>query len=149
MKFTVFLSSLLALSAPVLATPVLTTVTVAYDQTYDVGSSSLNNVACSNGVNGLVTRGYSTFNSLPNFPHIGAAYAVSWNSTACGSCWSLTYNNGKTSKSINITAVDRAGANSFNIALSAMNELTNNQAVQLGRVDVTAAQIAPSYCGFT
>ncbi|KAK2462203.1 hypothetical protein APHAL10511_005791 [Amanita phalloides] len=149
MKFTVFLSTLLALSTPVLTTPVLTTVTVAYDQTYDSGSLSLNNVACSDGANGLVTRGYSTFDSLPGFPYIGAAYAVTgWNSSACGSCWSLTYNNGQTSKNIYITAIDRAGADSFNIALSAMNELTNNQAVQLGRVDVTAVQVAPSYCGF-
>ncbi|KAK2460675.1 hypothetical protein APHAL10511_007145 [Amanita phalloides] len=148
MKLTVFLSALLALSAPVFATPVLTTVTVAYDQTYDVGSTSLNTVACSDGTNGLVTRGYSTFDSLPKFPYIGAAYAVTgYNSPACGSCWSLTYNDGRTSKSINITAIDHAGADSFNIALSAMNELTNNQAIHLGRVDVTAEQIAPSYCG--
>lgn len=33
------------------------------------------------------------------------------------------------------------------MALSAMNELTNNQAVSLGHVDAVVAQVALSNCG--
>ncbi|KAJ3514178.1 hypothetical protein NLJ89_g2517 [Agrocybe chaxingu] len=48
--------------------------------------------------------------------------------------------------SVVITAIDVAIPN-YNIALSAMNELTNNQAVQFGIVPVTAAQVPASACG--
>lgn len=43
-------------------------------------------------------------------------------------------------------AVDHAGAG-FNIALAAMNELTNGQGVALGRVNVASSQVAASVCG--
>jgi Cerato-platanin len=43
-------------------------------------------------------------------------------------------------------AIDTA-ATGFNIAQKALDELTNNQAVALGRVDVTAYEVAASYCG--
>lgn len=33
------------------------TVSITYDQTYDNGSNSLANVACSDGPNGLMTKG--------------------------------------------------------------------------------------------
>ncbi|KAF8343334.1 hypothetical protein F5887DRAFT_886925, partial [Amanita rubescens] len=49
-------------------------------------------------------------------------------------------------RSINVTAVDHAGADSFNIALKAMNNITNGQAVALGRVPVTAVQVPASGC---
>ena len=118
-------------------------VTVSYDQTYDNRSGSLTTVACSDGPNGLITKGFSTFGSLPHFPNIGGAAAVGgWNSAQCGSCWQLTYNG----KSINVLAVDHTDSG-FNIALEAMNTLTNNQAVFLGRVDATARQVAASNCG--
>ncbi|KAJ7603600.1 Cerato-platanin [Mycena rosella] len=122
--------------------------TVAYDQTYDVASNSLNIVACSNGPNGLETR-YPTFGSLPKFPFIGAVGAVEgWDSVNCGTCWQLTYTNatgGK--KTIDVLAVDHAAPGTFNVALEAMNVLTNNQAVQLGRVTVTSVKVDPSVCG--
>lgn len=123
-------------------------VTLAYDTTYDNASGSLTTVACSDGANGLIPRGFSTFGSLPKFPHIGAASAVAgWNSPNCGTCWQLTYTNAQgAKKSINVIAVDHAGSG-FNVALSAMNELTNGQAVQLGRVDVASTQVAASVCG--
>ncbi|KAJ7716419.1 Cerato-platanin [Mycena olivaceomarginata] len=120
--------------------------TVAYDETYDSASTSLNVVACSNGVNGLESKGFTTLGSLPKFPFIGAAGAVEgWNSVNCGTCWQLTY--AGTKKTINVTAVDHAGPGTFNIALEAMNSLTNNQAVELGRVTVTSKQVANSVCG--
>ena len=137
MQFTSFVLTLAALCASVFA------VTVSYDQTYDNASGSLDTVACSDGPNGLETKGYTTFGSLPHFPNIGGAAAVAgWNSPQCGTCWQLTYNG----KSINVLAVDHTDSG-FNIALEAMNTLTNNQAVFLGRVDATATQVAASQCG--
>ncbi|KAH8166080.1 cerato-platanin [Xylaria polymorpha] len=119
-------------------------VTVAYDQGYDDAGRSLTAVACSDGPNGLITRyGWQTQGQIPRFPNIGAAVAVAgWNSAACGTCWKLTYNG----RSVNVLAVDHAGAG-FNIALAAMNTLTNGQAVALGRVEATAVQVATSACG--
>ena len=43
-------------------------------------------------------------------------------------------------------AIDHAGSG-FNIALEAMNKLTNGQAVQLGVVQATVNQVAASVCG--
>jgi hypothetical protein len=45
-----------------------------------------------------------------------------------------------------ILAIDHA-AEGVNMALSAMNELTNNQAVALGRIDAVVSQVAVSFCG--
>lgn len=137
-----FFATLVALPA------IVSAVTVSYDPAYDTSSTSLTQVACSDGKNGLIPRGFSTFGSLPKFPHIGGAPAVTgWNSTACGSCWQLTYTNGQgVKKSIDVLAIDVA-PNGFNIALSAMNELTNGQAVALGRVNVDAKQVSASSCG--
>ncbi|RYP44025.1 hypothetical protein DL768_009478 [Monosporascus sp. mg162] len=119
-------------------------VTVAYDTGYDNGGRSLDAVACSDGPNGLKTRfGWQTQGQIPRFPYIGAAAAVSgWNSPNCGTCWRLSYGG----RSINVLAVDHAGAG-FNIALDAMNALTGGQAVQLGRVEASATQVAASNCG--
>ncbi|KAJ6619685.1 cerato-platanin-related secreted protein [Mycena sp. CBHHK59/15] len=145
MKFSALVSPicLVALSTTAFAD------TVAYDQTYDVASNSLNIVACSDGPNGLETRGFTTFGSLPKFPFVGAAGAVGgWNSVNCGTCWQLTYTNSTGgTKSIDMLAIDHAGAGTFNVALAAMNVLTNNQAVQLGRVNVQSKQVAASVCG--
>ncbi|KAI0628745.1 immunomodulatory protein [Trametes polyzona] len=132
-----------AVAALALLVPSALGVTVSYDETYDNGSGSLATVACSDGSHGLLTKGFSTFGSLPHFPNIGGAAAVGgWNSDQCGTCWQLTYNG----KSINVLAVDHADAG-FNIALQAMNTLTNGQARQLGRIDVSAKQVAASQCG--
>ncbi len=134
------LTSLLAFAAIVSSA---FAVTVSYDETYDKSSGSLTTVACSDGPNGLITKGFSTFGSLPHFPNIGGAAAVAgWNSAQCGTCWQLTYNG----KSITVLAVDHTDSG-FNIALEAMNTLTNNQGVFLGRIDATAKQVAKSQCG--
>lgn len=119
-------------------------ITVAYDTGYDDASRSMNDVACSDGEHGLITRyGWQTQGQVSKFPYIGAAQAVGgWNSEACGTCWQLSYGG----RTINVLAIDKAGAG-FNIALDAMNALTNGQAVQLGRVDAAATQVAASVCG--
>ncbi|KAF8968305.1 Cerato-platanin-domain-containing protein [Flammula alnicola] len=127
----------------------ISALTVSYDPAYDNAGQSLATVACSDGANGLLTRGFTTFGSLPNFAHIGGAPAVTgWNSPACGTCWQLTYKNAQgVSTSLNITAIDVATPN-YNIALSAMNTLTGGQAVALGRVTITAVQVPTTGCGF-
>ncbi|KAI0522158.1 EC5 protein [Xylaria bambusicola] len=125
-------------------TAMASAVTVAYDQGYDIASRSMTAVSCSDGPNGLITRyGWNTQGQIPRFPNIGAAAAVAgWNSAQCGTCWKLTYKG----RSVNVLAIDHAGAG-FNIALGAMNTLTNGQAVALGRVDATATQVAVNQCG--
>ncbi|KAI1815598.1 eliciting plant response-like protein [Poronia punctata] len=117
---------------------------VAYDQGYDDASRPLASVACSDGANGLTTRhGWTTQGQIPRFPNIGAASAVAgWNSTGCGTCWRLTFRG----KTIHVLAVDHADTG-FNIGLRAMNELTNGQAVALGRVDAAFAQVGGAACG--
>ena len=121
--------------------------TAGFDTVYDDPSRSLSSVACSDGFNGLLTRGFTTFGSLPKYPHIGGAPAVTgWNSTGCGTCWNLTYTNAEgTAKSINLLAMDSSA--NYNMPTAAMNELTNGQADSLGRVSVTDANVHPSFCG--
>ncbi|KAF4604262.1 hypothetical protein EYR40_001443 [Pleurotus pulmonarius] len=137
-----FAASLFACAA-LLAAPLTTAVSVSFDEAYDDAGASLTSVACSDGANGLITRtGAQTFGALPKFPFIGGAAAVAgWNSAQCGTCWELSFNG----KTINVLAVDHTD-NGFNIALSAMNALTNNQAVQLGRIDAGVRQVASSVC---
>ncbi|KAI1099577.1 SnodProt1 [Jackrogersella minutella] len=118
-------------------------VSVSYDTGYDDASRSLTAVSCSDGQNGLITRyGWQTQGAIPA-TYIGAADTIAgWNSPNCGTCYQLTYNG----KTINLYAIDHAGSG-FNIALDAMNALTNGQAVALGRVEATSTQVDPSVCG--
>jgi len=143
MKSCFIFASFIALALPVFST------SVTYDQTYDNKAGSLSTVACSNGANGLLTKGYNTFGDLPSFPNIGGASAVAgWNSPNCGTCWELTFTDGQgKATSINVTAVDYA-ANGFNIGLTAMNTLTGGNGVQYGVVDVVSKQVGASACGF-
>ncbi|KAJ5822422.1 Cerato-platanin [Penicillium robsamsonii] len=141
-----FLATLnLVAAAPVAA--VAETVSVSFDPKYDVGTSSLTTVSCSNGINGLITQGYTDFASLPSFPNIGGAITIpGWNSPNCGKCYELHYSNGKIDKTINVIAVD-AAPGGFNIGLQAMNTLTNGLAEELGRVDATYVEVEDSACG--
>lgn len=55
-------------------------VSVSYDTGYDDADRSLASVSCSDGTNGLLTKGYSTQGSLPDFPYIGGADIIAgWN----------------------------------------------------------------------
>ncbi|KAH7912527.1 Cerato-platanin-domain-containing protein [Hygrophoropsis aurantiaca] len=145
MKFTAIIS-LAAFAIPALA---VTQYTVSYDPIYDVGSTSLDQVACSNGANGLESDGYTNFKSIPSFPYIGGAPQIAgWNSKYCGSCWKLAYTvKGKTT-SINVTALDTGDQDleGFNISLEAMNALTGGKAKDLGRVSITATQVDGGAC---
>ncbi|KAL7926143.1 Epl1 protein [Trichoderma austrokoningii] len=135
------LSSLFKLA---LFTAAVSADTVSYDTGYDDASRSLDVVSCSDGANGLITRyHWQTQGQIPRFPYIGGVQAVAgWNSPNCGTCWQLTYNG----KTIYVLAIDHTAAG-FNIGLDAMNALTNGNAVQYGRVDATASQVAVSNCG--
>jgi hypothetical protein len=138
------------LAALALAFPPLLTLatTVSYDTRYDSGGNSLTTVACSDGSNGMITRGFNLFQDLPGFPHIGGAEAIAgWNSANCGTCWELAYTNAQNATTtINVLAIDVA-LSGFNIALSAMNELTNGNAAQFGKIDVVSRQVNAIVCG--
>ncbi|KAF4604283.1 hypothetical protein EYR40_001466 [Pleurotus pulmonarius] len=124
--------------------PLATAVTVSFDEIYGDPRGSLSSVACSDGDHGIIPLlKVESFGQLPNFPFIGGAAAISsWNSPQCGTCWELSYNG----RTINILAIDHAD-DGFNISLPAMNELTNGQAVELGRVDAAVRQVDSSVCG--
>ncbi|KAA8617949.1 Cerato-platanin domain-containing protein [Pyrenophora tritici-repentis] len=119
-------------------------ITVSYDTGYDDASRSLNVVSCSDGPNGLITRyGWQTQGAIKGFPHIGGYQGIpGWNSNQCGTCYGVTYNG----KTIYVLAIDHTGAG-FNLAKGAMDELTNNQAASLGRIDAQYSQVALSNCG--
>lgn len=123
-------------------------VAVTYDYTYSNPSGSLNGVACSNGPYGLVTKGYTTFSSLPSFPYIGGVPGATWSSPLCGTCWQLNYTtpNGHNT-SVNITAVDLSAT--FNVSPQTFNRLTDNNTdiFASGIFSAVAAQINASYCG--
>ncbi|KAJ7034984.1 Cerato-platanin [Mycena alexandri] len=116
MKFAAF-ASLLAFALGANAATV--TASVSYDETYDNASTSLDVVACS----GLKTLDDFNFGSLPNFPSSAAQ-----------------------AHGANVLAIDHAAADTFNIALAAMNTLTDGEAVELGRVNVQATQVDKSVC---
>ncbi|KAG9310392.1 Cerato-platanin-domain-containing protein [Chiua virens] len=122
-----------------------TTTTLSYDNNYDNAALSLNQIACSDGSNGLEAKSasYTTLGSLPLFPNVGGVYTVEgWNSPQCGACYAVTYG----SNVVNILAVD-VSRTGFTVSQAAMDALTGGQAAALGRVDVTFAATSPSACG--
>ena len=151
MKFASTIIALAALFSVAVASPTsraspTTVEPVRPNNFYDNKYQSLSNVACSDGVNGLVTRGFTTFDSLPTFPNIGGVFAVErWNSTECGSCWALTWEG--TGVTIHVTAIDTVYSG-FDISDAAVNTLTGgNAGPSFSEVDVDATQVDPSYCG--
>lgn len=139
MKFTAALTPLALFVSSVRAA----TVTVSFDQFYDDASEPLTSVACSDGPFGLLTKGYTTFGSLPGFPNIGGADAISgYGSPSCGTCWRLTFEG----RSINVLAIDRAGFG-FSIVLQAMDRLSNGRATSLGHINADATRVSGSQCG--
>ncbi|KAI9511711.1 Cerato-platanin-domain-containing protein [Russula earlei] len=113
-----------------------------FDAAFDGPSLSLDNVACSNGPNGLLSR-FPTLGDVPSFPFVGGAFDVAWNSPNCGACWNVT--NPATGVWIALTAVDTSGAG-FNIAEEVFKKLSGGQ-VDQGVLDVVASKVSPSVCG--
>ncbi|KAF2634634.1 heat-stable 19 kDa antigen precursor [Massarina eburnea CBS 473.64] len=119
-------------------------ITVSYDAGYDDASRSLTAVTCSDGPNGLITKyGWQTQGAIARFPNIGGYQGTTWNSPLCGTCYGITYNG----KTIYVLAIDSTAGAGFNLAKTAMNDLTNGQAEFLGRVDAQYAQVDVSNCG--
>ena len=137
--------ALLATAASVLAQgPIIKNYTTTWDAEYDNASGSMLSVACSTGKNGLYTKGYPTFGSLPTFPFIGGSVFVDgYNSTECGSGWEMTYGD----NTIFLTAMDSV-SQGFNIAKEAMEALGGEAAVQAGVVNITVGAARPQDCGF-
>ncbi|KAK2755986.1 hypothetical protein FQN54_005783 [Arachnomyces sp. PD_36] len=107
------------------------TASISYDTVYDNPSLDLLTTSCSDGKNGLVTKGYKVASDLPSFPNIGGALSIpGWNSPNCGKCYGITFEG----KTIYVTAVDKA-VGGFNLSKKAMNNLTGGRAEALGRVN--------------
>jgi hypothetical protein len=102
----------------------------------------VNTVACGS----VLSAKYPTFGSLPGFPHIGGAITISGNgSPSCGKCYQLHYSGNGIDETITVLGIDTASGG-FNIGLQAMNDLTNGQAEQLGRVQATYTEVDASQC---
>ncbi|KAM0714298.1 hypothetical protein Q7P37_010085 [Cladosporium fusiforme] len=125
--------------------PLTQAVTLSYDPGYSQSGRSLSVVSCSDGSNGLMTRyGWSTQGQIPRFPYIGGSSNIAgWNSPSCGQCYQVEY--AKTGKKVYILAIDHA-AQGMNVAQKAMDELTNGQAVALGRIDVKTKKVGWQNC---
>lgn len=148
MKFSI--SAVACLVAVALAAPTALpadggiTVDVAYDNVYDNKEQSTSTLACSNGNNGLLTKGYSTIGALPTFPNVGGAPTIEgWNSVNCGACYGITYNG----KTIYVIGVDKS-IGRFVLSQEALDTLTGGQAVGLGHVSATYAPAPQQSCGF-
>ncbi|KAJ3040768.1 hypothetical protein HDV00_010525 [Rhizophlyctis rosea] len=121
-----------------------TTTTVGYDTTYDNPNLSTTSIACSDGKNGLSTKGYKTLGSIPKFPNVAAAFTIEgWNSPQCGKCYRLKYEG----RTVYVTAVDVA-KEGFVISMGVMDALTGGRAVEAGRVSVEWKQVGIYNCGF-
>ncbi|KAF9793146.1 SnodProt1 [Thelephora terrestris] len=134
-----FISIISLLAAPF----VISATRVSWDSVYDQGMQSLATVTCSDGSNGLLTKGYNLFKDLPTFPNIGGFSGVAaWNSPDCGTCWNITYQG----ETITVTVIDHTD-DGFNLSEEAMNTLTDDQAESLGAVDAISVQVDISLCG--
>nr|AVH85517.1 rCPA1 [synthetic construct] len=144
MKFSLLSAIAAAVFVPFTsATPLASTADLSYDTHYDDPSLPLSGVTCSDGDNGMITKGYNTAGEIPNYPHVGGAFTVeTWNSPNCGKCYKVTYN----AKTIFLTAIDHSNSG-FNIAKKSMDVLTNGRAEELGRIKVTYEEVASSLCG--
>ena len=136
--------TILTLIAPL---PSVLSYLITFDPIYDIPNQSLVTVSCSTGSNGLITKGYTDFSSLPSFPFIGGSeFIEGYNSEYCGSYWNLTFdgNGPSLTRSIKILAIDHAGSG-FNIGLTAFNTLTDENGV--GLINHNASQLDASECG--
>lgn len=118
------------------------TFTVSYDDVYDNAKLPTSSLACSDGTNGLATKGYKTIGALPSFPYVGGTPTIAaWNSAKCGTCWRLTYG----TRNVTFTGIDKA--KTINVSKAALDKLTGNQAEMLGTVEAEYQQVANADCG--
>ncbi|KAG1751210.1 Cerato-platanin-domain-containing protein [Suillus lakei] len=96
--------------------------------------------------NGLLTKGYTTFASIPSFPNIGGIPGATWNSALCGTCWSVKYTApGGAQTTIYITAVDAAVT--YTVSPLTFSNLTNCTGFETDKVAAEVTQVAASNCG--
>lgn len=115
-----------------------------YDPVYGNGSTPMLSLACSDGPNGLYTKGYTDLSALPAFPRVAATETVvGWNSEKCGMCYTLTWRG----RNVSVLAVDHA-VSGFVLSLSALDMLTHGQGVAFGTVDITWQEDVPAKCDF-
>jgi hypothetical protein len=69
-------------------------------------STPITSVACSDGINGLMTR-WKISDLSTIFPYVAAWNKISWNSPKCGTCFELTDYN--TKKRIYVIGIDQCG----------------------------------------
>ena len=99
-------------------------------------NTPLTQVACSDGVNGLITRFHYT-DLRQMFPYVAAWDRASWNSPNCGSCIQVT-NKANPSNRIFITAIDQCGKAPggadahFDISKEAFTELFGDAGIRDG-----------------
>lgn len=118
------------------------TTMATFDTAYDDAGLSLTTVTCSNGENGLVTKGYNTIGDLPTQNVGGAPTIKAFNDPNCGACYSLTYKN----ETVYVMAIDTA-VNQFNVAQKVLDKLTNGHAQDFGSVAVEYEQVDGQKCG--
>ena len=146
MKFVLTsLFAILAYTMVAVAQPTLQT-TINFDDRYCVGPTSLQTTACSTGENGLITRGFPTFGSLPSFPAIAGSQIVEgFNSTSCGACWRVTY--GPTARSVSLTLVNTAPIG-FTLCTNTLLALTGfNRSNVPANIPVEAMAVPAADCG--
>jgi len=113
-----------------------TPVSVSYDQGYDNANFPISEISCSNSFGSATTLG-----QIPAFANIGGSPTVSgFGSPSCGKCYAITYQG----TTVNVLAVDKSTG--FNIGLGAMNRLTDNRGVALGRVNAVYTEVDVSDC---
>ncbi|KAJ3048920.1 hypothetical protein HK097_010076 [Rhizophlyctis rosea] len=98
-------------------------ITVAYDEIYSDPSTPLTSVACSNGENGLKSKGYTTLSEVPSFPYLAASPFADWNST------------------------EYASSDGFVVGKEALDDLTEGKAEEVGVVDVEWQNVDVWRCG--
>ncbi|KAJ2917032.1 hypothetical protein MD484_g3404, partial [Candolleomyces efflorescens] len=120
--------------------------TINYDDRYCVGPTSLQTTACSTGENGLITRGFPTFGSLPTFPGIaGSQFVEGFNSTSCGACWRVSYPD--TGRSVVLTLVNNAPTG-FTLCTDTLLALTGFDRDNVpNSIPVQATALPDSDCG--
>jgi hypothetical protein len=125
-----------------LVVPISSPFTATYDTNYDNPSTPTNNVACSDGQNGLASK-YPTLGKFHSFPYVGGAFDIVWNSTNCGSCWKIT--NTANNFWIYVTGIDAAGPGLFNLATEAFKTLNNGE-IGSGTLTVNAQKVSSKPC---
>jgi len=115
---------------------------------YNAGDS-LTTVACSDGVNGVMTKfGYSDLG--PMYPYVTAFSGATWNSPNCGRCIQVT--NRAKGNSVYLTVIDQCGPPPathdahFDIAPPAFRELFGDAGVNAGVQNADWAFVASNLC---